>query len=214
MILVLDTETTGLTAPIGICEIAWAVLGDDLNIEDEFSTLVNPGMPIEHGASGIHNIRDEDVVDAPLITDLPWPTDPVLLVTHNVAFDRPLVEDHLDIVDDLCTLRLARRLLRGSPDHKLGTLTSYCELPKQLAHRALNDVRATVALLDYLVEGSGMTVQELADFLKKPVRLSHVPWGKHKGKEIKDLPYGYVRWLRELPDLDMDFKYSLDLIFG
>jgi DNA polymerase III epsilon subunit-like protein len=148
-ILVLDTETTGVEGEIGVVEIAWVELDpDDLSFipDTEHLHLTNPLMPINCGAAGVHGIRDEDITDdLPTLADLEWPEGEVVLVCHNVKFDRPLVEEYLNIAGSLCTYLLSVRSLPDAPDHKLPTLGCYCDLPRNLAHRALGDVRTTVA---------------------------------------------------------------------
>jgi len=44
-----------------------------------------------------------------------------------------------------------------------------------------------------------------------------MPWGKHKGEEIEDLPFGYLRWLAEECDnediceaADIEYRYRMD----
>ena len=210
--LVVDTETTGLKPPIGVAEIAWCELEEDLNIVSEFSSLVNPMIPIEPGASAVNAITDDLVADAPKIHELPWPSEPVVLICHNTAFDRPLVEPFLDIVDEICTLRLARRLLPDAESHKLSVLNAYCELEPSLAHRALLDTRMTIGLLDYMAEGSGMGMVELIEWLKKPVKFKRLPFGKFKGTPVDRVPYSYLRWMKSLPDLDDDMRATLSHI--
>jgi len=209
-ILVLDTETSGLVDP-GVAEIGWSVIEEDLNVVSEFSSLVNPMKPMEPGATAINAITDELVADAPLIHELPWPKEPVILICHNTKFDRPLVEPYLNIVDELCTLRLARRLLPSSPDHKLGTLHSYCELEPSLSHRAHLDVRMVIGILDYMVEGSHMSLLELIEWLKRPMKFKYMPWGKYRGTPVSETPYSYLRWLKA-QDLDDDMAYTLSHI--
>jgi DNA polymerase III epsilon subunit-like protein len=64
MIHIFDTETTGLKAP-GVVEIAWIVVDKNLNVLDEFRSLVNPEKPIEPGAQAVHGITAEMVEDMP-----------------------------------------------------------------------------------------------------------------------------------------------------
>ena len=210
--LILDCETTGLKPPIGIAEIGWCEVEEDLNIVSEFSSLVNPMIPIEPGASAVNAITDDLVADAPKIHELPWPSEPVVLICHNTAFDRPLVEPYLNIVDEICTLRLARRLLPEAESHKLSVLNAYCELEPSLSHRALLDVRMVVGLLDYLIDGSHMSLYQMIEWLKKPVKFKKLPWGKFRGTPVDKVPYSYLRWMKSLPNLDEDMVATLSHI--
>lgn len=212
-ILVLDTETTGLDDPIGVVEIAWLKVDEDFGVvlDSEFSSLVNPEMPINCSAAGVHGVRECDIKkeNPPTLAELPWPTDPVILVCHNVAFDRPLVEPYLNIVDELCTMRLARKTLPDSPDHKLQTLSCFCELSRELAHRALGDVLTVTWLLDYIAEGMEMSFDELMELSKQRFIFQQMPFGKHKGLNMQDVPKSYLGWLSK-QDLDKDMRDTVN----
>lgn len=207
--IVADTETTGLTDPIKICEIGWIEVDKDLEVLSEFDSLVNPEQPIEPGASGVHNIRDEHVLDEPVIEDIKFPEGDHVLIAHNVKFDRPLIEPHMNIVAQCDTLVLARRMLPDSPDHKLGTLSAYCGLPETLAHRALGDCRTVLSLLEYLIEGSGWNLTRLINYSNVPQKLEYVNFGKHKGKKFSELPLSYLNWMRNSGDWDIDITHTL-----
>ena len=63
--VVFDLETTGMSPDKDeIVEIS-AIKVKDGEIVDEFSSLVNPGMPIPAGASSVNGITDDMVADAP-----------------------------------------------------------------------------------------------------------------------------------------------------
>jgi DNA helicase-2/ATP-dependent DNA helicase PcrA len=77
---------------------------------------------------------------------------------HNVRFDLDMLAGHgarigvpmgLPLAYD--TLPLARRLVRQSPDFRLGTLIRTLGIEFKATHRALDDVLATVALAQKLV---------------------------------------------------------------
>lgn len=212
-ILVLDTETTGLEDP-GLAEIGWSILEEDLGVVSEFSSLVKADKPMEAGASAINGITGEMLVDAPDIGELPWPGGEVVLVCHHVAFDRPIVEPHLNIVAELCTLRLARRLLPDAPDHKLGTLHAYCGLEPSLAHRAHLDVRMVIGILDYMMEGLAeaghpMTIWEVIQWMSTPMKFTRMPFGKFRGDPVDRVPYAYLKWLKAQDGLDPDMRLTL-----
>lgn len=213
-LFVADTETTGLIDPIYICELGWALIDWDLNVEKEFASLVKPPINIPCSAAGVHGIRTAMVQDSPMIEDLEFPGGPVILIGHNIRYDRKLLSPHMNIVGQGCTLTLARRLLPDAPDYKLSTLSCYCDLPLQLNHRAMNDVRDCLALLDYLQRGTGWTLEELINYSNTPIRLKTMPWGKHKGLPMEQLPGGYVKWLSSLDDLDIDMTFTLQQIWG
>lgn len=213
-IIVCDTETTGVDDPILITEVAWCEVEDDLDIVEEFCTLVNPGVPIPCVASGISGIRTEDVVQEPSIHDIKFPDGEIIFIGHNTAYDIPLLSPYMNIISDICTLLLARRLLPNAPSHALSALSCYCGLPRQLSHRAYGDVRDCLGLLDFMMRDNDMNLQEIYDYYHIPYCYKYMPWGKHRGTKIQDLPSGYLKWLTKEPKLDKDMKYTLKTVFG
>src|SRR5262249_44503660 len=89
--VVVDLETTGLRpGSSGICEIG-AVRLRGFEVEAEFQTLVNPGLPIDAGASALTGLRSEQLRGAPRPAEavrsfLAFAGDAVL-VAHNARFD-------------------------------------------------------------------------------------------------------------------------------
>ena len=88
----LDTETTGLSPEGGgkICELAVSVSCAG-RVVDEFSTLLNPGMPMHPDVIAIHGITNEMVAGAPSFGDI-LPRllallDDCVIVAHNADFD-------------------------------------------------------------------------------------------------------------------------------
>jgi len=129
-------------------------------------------------------------------------------VTGNCKFDYPLVANHMNIVQQCDSLTLAKRMLPDSPDHKLSTLACYCELQRQLSHRALYDCRHVLGLMEYLMDGSGYSLKELVEFSNTAKMVSVMPFGKHKGLRISDVPVSYLKWLAG-QDLDLDMAFTL-----
>jgi exodeoxyribonuclease X len=211
-IFVMDTETTGLDEDRAIVEVSWVEINDSgLAVSIPTVYKVDPGKPINCSAAGVHGIRDEDIAAGkfPKIADVEFPSGPIILVAHNTAFDRPLLEDHCNIVAELCTLRLARRLLPDAPDHKLATLLCYCGLPAMVSHSAGMDVLQTSFLLKYLCQGAEMSALELIPWAAKPLVYTLMPFGKHKGQRMEDVPRSYLVWLSK-QDLDMDMRATVD----
>ncbi len=77
MIRVIDIETTGLNpATDAIIEIASVDMVRGGGITNAMDTLVRPGRPIPPGASAIHHIIDQDLKDAPPLTEVIDPGPP------------------------------------------------------------------------------------------------------------------------------------------
>lgn len=208
---ILDTETASLKG--GVCEIAWLVVDDNLEVKSEFCSLVNPERPIDPGAQAVHGISDADVADKPTlkqIADEHLP-EPIVIVGHNCAFDIRMVKEHIKVSESICTLALARKYIKGTTNHKLETLQTELKFPEQKSHSALGDVYTARDLLLHLNSKFEVTLQSaLAD--SKIPRLVHLmPFGKHKGRALLQLPRDYREWLLQ-QELDKDLRFSLEKI--
>jgi DNA polymerase-3 subunit epsilon len=175
--VVVDLETTGLRPGTSqICEIG-AVRLRGLEPAGEFQTLVNPGRPIEPGASAVTGLRDAQLRRAPspsvaVQRFLAFAGDAVL-VAHNARFDLAFLDRETErltgsrlaapVVD---TVRLARRLLEGrTPRASLAQLAHFFGTSAQPCHRALPDAQATAEILLALIglaqERGARTVADL-----------------------------------------------------
>ena len=176
--VVVDLETTGLRpGECGICEIG-AVRLRGFEVEAEFETLVDPGLPIGAGASAVTGLRNEQLRGAPRPAEavrsfLDFAGDAVL-VAHNARFDLAFLDRETErltgsrigspVVD---TVRLARRLLAGRvAGFGLGQLAWFLDTAERPCHRALPDARATAELLLALIglaqERGARTVADLS----------------------------------------------------
>ncbi len=158
-IAVIDFETTGATPAQGAraTEVAICLL-EGGRIVDRFASLMNAQVWIPPFITQLTGITNEMVADAP-------PAEEVMrdavafvgarpLVAHNAAFDRQFWRSelaHCGLVAEhefACTLLLSRRLYPDVPNHKLGTLAQWFDLPVSgRAHRALADAEVAAHLL-------------------------------------------------------------------
>ena len=154
-LVVLDFETSGLSPNQGdrAIEIG-AVLIEDGVITQRFSELMNPGFKISRFIEDYTGISNQMLSDAP-------PCDEVMarfarfianhnLVAHNAAFDQRFLDAefakirHRYLGQFGCSLLVARRLYQAAPNHQLGTLVRYKQLPTDgTFHRALADAEMT-----------------------------------------------------------------------
>jgi DNA polymerase-3 subunit epsilon len=166
-----DTETTGLGVSDRLVELgAVRFLGDE--IEGEWSTLVNPGVPIPPEATAIHGIRDQDVRDSPTAAGV-LPSflsfiEGAALVGHNAPFDLrvlvlELLRGGLVLPDNpvLDTCAIPRRLRLSVPNHRLGTLAVAFGVPQGRAHRALDDARVAKDLFRAYLKELGPPAEAL-----------------------------------------------------
>ena len=156
---VIDFETTGATPAHGAraTEVAICLL-EGGRIVDRYASLMNAGVRIPPFITQLTGITNAMVAAAP-------PADAVMreaaafvgqrpMVAHNAAFDRQFWRSELAHCglaaanDFACTLLLSRRLYPDAPNHKLGTLAQWFDLPASgRAHRALADAEVAAHLL-------------------------------------------------------------------
>src|SRR5579864_2716712 len=175
--VVVDLETTGLRpGSAQICEIG-AVRVKELELEEEFQTLVDPGMPLGPGVEALTGLNNRQLRGSPppalaVHRFLEFAGDSVL-VAHNARFDLAFLDRETvrltgsrlasPVVD---TVALARRLLAGRvPRASLAQLSHWVGTSVQPCHRALPDAQATaevlLALIGLAQERGAETVADL-----------------------------------------------------
>ena len=179
--VVVDVETTGGSIRHGhrVTEVA-AVCVSGGRIERTYSTLVNPGRRIPRMITSLTGISDEMVRDAPAFGEVVEELNGVLrgrvFVAHNAAFDWGFLCGEMERAvggrldgRQLCTVRLARKLLPQLPSRSLDSLAHYFGLEIESRHRALDDAVATahvlLRLLDRLEEMEVRSWEEVERFL-------------------------------------------------
>jgi DNA polymerase III epsilon subunit family exonuclease len=156
---VVDVETTGMRAGYGdrITEVAVAVVHGERR-EIVFESLVNPDRPIPRAICSITNITNEMVRNAPRFSEVAERLLAALagrvFVAHNARFDWNFVSAELRRSRDLtldgtrfCTVRLARRLVKGVRSCGLDNLCRFFGFRNEARHRAGGDALVTAELL-------------------------------------------------------------------
>lgn len=216
--VIADTETTGLAKPIGIVEVAMRqICPITLDTIREWSSLIDPELPISEGASNIHGITADMVADEPTMPEfMQYRVDgaldnhDIVFIAHNVNYDLPLVAPHVpNIKSSICTLFWSRQWIKDSANHKLETLREHFGLPASTAHRAPGDVNTTNHLLRKLLEISGKTLPELAALSLQEQTIHVMPFGRHKGQLIMTLPKDYIDYMLTL-ELEKNLRTSLE----
>ena len=175
----LDTETTGLSPEGGgkICELAVSVSRAG-RVVDEFSTLLNPGMPMHPDVIAIHGITNEMVAGAPSFGDI-LPRllallDDCVIVAHNADFDIGFLRSEFaqcgmrfppyPVVD---TLKLARKSGRFAKNN-LGCIAADLGINTQGWHRAMADTKMAEQIFYYfrtiLSKHGVSTLEQLNEF--------------------------------------------------
>lgn len=185
---VIDFETTGLfpERTDRVVEVGIVLADDNWQIEDEWTTLVNPHRDV--GASHIHGIRAGDLLDAPDFSDI---SDHVLdmlcrrlVVAHNATFDMRFLQCELqranyatrDRPAALCSMKWAGRIIGAA---KLAHCCEAFDISLTDAHSALCDARAAAQLMSHLVNSCCNSTEWFEDVqrctaYKWPVPLGHV----------------------------------------
>lgn len=160
--VVLDLETTGLSAKKEkIIEIGIVKISDGVKI-GEFSSLVNPEKQVSSRITKITGITNSDLVEAPLFSEIGVTVKNFigdsLVIGHNITFDLSFLESafaecgiHIGYTY-LDTLDLARKTFPSFKDHKLETLITQLNLSDGQSHRALDDVYCTHALFEKICD--------------------------------------------------------------
>ncbi len=172
--VVVDTETTGLSAPIHVIEIAAQRMVGWLPEGPPFRIFIDHGVTIPAASARIHGY------DAAYLTAHGLPplaahaafrayVDGDPLVFHNLAYDwnRALAPEwqRLGIVPigerGFCTLLLARRVLADVTGHGLEALKTHYGYDGGRSHHADDDVATSVRLLQEQIgprlEAAGIT---------------------------------------------------------
>ncbi len=166
---VIDLETTGLFPQKHdrVLEIGIISMSDDGHVEDEWSTLLNPGRDV--GPTHIHGITARDVLDAPTFQDVAPQLVRALsgrtLVAHNARFDTRFLDYEFDRArlgtrpptPSLCTMQLSNSFLRGV-SRKLRDCCAAAKVEHVDEHTALGDARAVAGLLRYYLSRAGVPV--------------------------------------------------------
>ena len=189
--VVVDTETTGFRRGADrLIEIAGVKVRGNKVLE-EFAELVNPEQPVARRISRLTGITTDMVRDQPAAHEvlprfLEFLGDGIL-VAHNLSFDlgflnAELTRAGLPMLEGprLCTLVLARRLLRGLPSKGLSSLIRFFNLPYATLHRALPDARAAKDILlrfidQVAVEANIVGLDDFLRFQKRPYSTVSAP---------------------------------------
>ncbi len=219
-IVFFDTETTGANpAEAKIVELGYVVTDENLEVLNSWRTLVDPEMPIPADAAGVHHITDEDVYNAPTLAQVgpaclaPLQQPGVILVAHNAPFDLQVAASLLPReYESIDTLQLAKRYIPDAPNHKLGTLMYHCKLTvRKNTHSAAEDCMICRDLLLHIMTITGKSVRELITASKEPLLIRIMPFGKHKGLKMEEVPKDYIRWaLREMANLDPNMRHTME----
>lgn len=200
-----DTETTGIRPEKDrIIEIA----AFDPVRNATFAQLVNPGCPIPPESIAITQITDEMVASASSFETVGKAfiefcgEDAILVAHNNDRFDLLFLQNEtaranlsLPSWKYIDTLKWARKYRPDLPSHALQNLREVYGIPPNQAHRALDDVMVLYKIFSIMIDDlSPSTILELLSVSGGSPRM---PFGKHQGKLLSEVPGSYFRWLKE-----------------
>ena len=151
-LIAFDLETSGLDPERdSVIEIGAVRFRGD-RVEDEWTTLVNPGHPLTPFITELTGITDAMLASAPRITSVLAELegfvgdDPIL--GHNVSFDTSFMQVRglLQYNATIDTFDLASILRPHAGRYSLQSLATTLHVPVREAHRALDDAHTTRAV--------------------------------------------------------------------
>ena len=220
--VLIDTETTGLTAPVFVVDLAAQKMSGWEPVGPVFRKMINHGVNIPAEAARINGYTREvlerdgepplDVYDAfaRFVGDLP-------ISSYNLDFDlqKVLLPEWRRLGIDpigregFCVLRLAQRLLDPTPagNCKLQTLRQYYRLPERGAHTAAGDVATVVDLLGRILapiaDSRGIEgLAAISAYLEEEWFPTRIAFGRFKGVDYRDARHdpalhSWLVWLSE-----------------
>ena len=183
MISVIDFEGTSRLASARATEIGIVSLDKNLNVVEEFESLVNPPVEPDRNALKVSKLGKNDLIDAPSFFHL-WPNlQPILsntlLIAHNKQYEINVLRNEFadlgirQIPPFICTLEWSRKILGSKiPNHTLGTICEYLRIDLNNPHEAISDARATAEVLRILSAKSADLEMEIRRQTKNLVTFS------------------------------------------
>lgn len=212
-VLLLDTETTGISNQDQVIEFAYLELPELAICKQVTPIYANefpsshkrykPSVPIQQRALEVHGIREEDLQNCPPSSTLSLPKHTYML-GHNVSFDHRMLG--CPTTKLICTMKLAQKLYKKLPPgkehssmHPAGEYVTNYKLPTLIselimggdqiageAHSALSDCYLTLILLDQILQRFPriLTWEEL--YLLQ----NNTTAAKREPKKIEVMPFG------------------------
>ncbi|WP_034923885.1 exonuclease domain-containing protein [Gillisia sp. CAL575] len=158
---VIDVETTGGGISGNRLTEVCIVLLKGGEIQDKYTSLINPEKHIPVQITALTGINNEMVENAPKFHEVAKEIEDfmrdAIFVAHNVNFDYNVLRNEFKQLGfefnrkKLCTVRLSRKLIPGLQSYSLGRLCDSINIPLTNRHRAEGDTDATVILFQRLL---------------------------------------------------------------
>ncbi|NIS80047.1 MAG: DEAD/DEAH box helicase family protein [Anaerolineales bacterium] len=211
-LLALDLETTGLNPDRDTIIEIGAVRFRGTRVEEEWSTLVNPGRPLDPTIKALTGISDEMLANAPrlnqilgefrdFVGDLP-------VLGHNVRFDLSFLHPRglLQNNPTLDTFDIASVLLPTAGRYSLGSLASALAIPVRTSHRALQDAQTTRLIFMRLYERALELPREVIEEVS--IAGAEIEWGAGWLFDLVLEQFESVESSTELPRKKLSFLFT------
>ena len=222
---IIDTETTGLAAPIYTLEIAAQRMRGLVPFGKPFRVFLNHEVDVPPQAQAVHGYSRKFIQENgirphqahSLFAEYAGGT-PLAAYNLPYDYDKVLMPEwkrlglQTSIPRGFCVMRLTQKLLSPSPagNYKLQSLRSHFNLPERSAHSAVGDVLTVVdligsVLLPHLQRLGLSDANAISRYLDGAGYSDRLPFGKHKGRHWKDAVndqemLSWLQWLARQDD--------------
>ena len=190
-----DVETTGSSIAYGrIIEIGILRM-DEGKLVERFQSLVNPQMVIDPFIEKLTGIRQIEVDNAPVFSDIKKTVLKLLsgsiFVAHNVRFDYSFIKNEFKRLGidfsqkQLCTVKLAKAIYPGYRNYNLDSLIENLNIKCLKRHRAYDD--AKVLYYFFLKARKEIDPLKMSQAINSVMKRPSVPLGISE-EEIDSLP--------------------------
>lgn len=175
-----DTETTGLVHYFNsLIEISAIRFNLDGEIQEKFTSLLDPMKMITQEITDLTGITNEDLKDAPPFWEVlenfaDFIQEDDILFAHNAYFDASFVGLWMSKIMDVMpsnkiynTIDIAKHAFPGFRSYKLSECIKNFNLDGENAHRAEADVLATISLIKKCFKKTNTTLDNVKKFLVK-----------------------------------------------
>jgi len=97
------------------------------------------------------------------------------------------------------------------PRHSLQSLREVYKIEANQAHRALDDVIVLHKVFSLMIDD--LDLSTVMSLLNQKQELTRMPFGKHSGKNLAEVPRDYVEWLDKSGALEKKENEALREVF-
>jgi exodeoxyribonuclease X len=216
---IFDTETTGKFVP-HIIEYALGLVEGPAKprlIEPMWKGTYHPEKEIELSAQIVHHIFLEDLVGCPRFTEFQFPADIQYLIGYNIDYDYEAACNSGDQPNPkrIDLFPLSRSIWPDLDSYKQTAVYYFLqgikgrEVVKQ-AHSAETDVRICFVILKKVIELLKPETWDELWVMSEESRVPEImPFGKHVGLHMSEVPLDYKKWLLSQDDVDKYLRIAL-----